>query len=131
MERLVDVYTVLAGDVSASYAGRGYNTRLGRFLTVSGTDNGTSRMTLNHIHFADVIVWSAAGAIKDGLKVGVFTCEDPTHPELSAPWFYGVLSKHSPVIWEGRRPLACGFFWRIHPGGLVAGDLVSIGVGYE
>lgn len=131
MQRLLDVYTVQAGDAAAAYAGRAFNLRLGRWETVSGKNMGASRFSRHVLLDADLIVATGAGAVKEGVIVRCFTVNDPTHPELATPWFDAVMSKRRSASWRGSTPLACGFFWRVIYGGLAATDVVTMGVGYE
>jgi len=131
MQRLLDTYTILAADVSATYAGRGYNPASGQWLTVSGTNLGSSRRTKYRLLDSDIIVQTAAGAFRQGILVSTFVLHDPTNPSVATPWYQGVCGRGKFVFWHGNVEMDCGFFWRIHPGGLVAGDVVMLGVGYE
>jgi hypothetical protein len=131
MERLADSYTIQAADVAAAYSGRGYNPRLGRWLTVSGIDNGSSRMTNLTLLDCAINVTTSGGHWRNGVIVRLFVVNDPSHPDLATPWFDAVVTKSGEINWQGRRPLAAGLFWRIIKGGVVDGDIVSIGVGYE
>lgn len=131
MQRLLDTYVITAGDVSAAYAGRGYNPSSGQWLTVSGTNLGSSRRTKYRLLDSDMIVQTAAGAYRNGILVATFVLHDPTNPSLATPWYQGMQSRGRYVLWHGNVEMDCGFFWRIQPGGLVAGDIVTLGVGYE
>lgn len=131
MERLLDVYTIQAADVAAAYAGRGYNCGTGQWLTVSGTNLGGSRRTKYRLLDADMIVQTSTGAFRQGILVATFILHDPTNPSLTTPWFQGLHGRGKYVFWHGNVPMECGFVWRIQPGALVAGDIVTLGVGYE
>lgn len=132
MQRLLDVYTIQAGDVAVAYAGRGYNANPGRWQTVSGINMvASSWQTARHLVDADFLIQTAAGALKCGVVIAAFIVHDPTNTSLTTPWFMGVTSKAHFVHWHGRLPLDCGFLWRVHQGGLIAGDVVTMGVGYE
>jgi hypothetical protein len=132
MERLLDVYTITAGDVALAYAGRGYNCKLGNWLTVSGGNLGSSRVTRQHLLEANFGIHDGVtGGFKDGCYVEAWILRDSTDPSQAIPWFQGIQSKSNLVFWRGKTPLDAGFFWRIHQGGLVAGDYVGMGVGYE
>lgn len=132
MVRLLDVYTIVGGDEGATYAGRGYNAGVGNWhsATTGATLEG-SRTTKLLLRDADFVVQSSTGALKLGVVIWAFIRNDPTNPSLTTPWFVGVQGKRSTVKWQGKRPMNCGFFWRCHRGGLVAGDVVTFGVGYE
>jgi hypothetical protein len=128
---LLDRYVVLAGDVAVNYAGRGYNPLQGRWVTVSGTNLGSSRMTGGVLLSADIVISEAGGKLKDGVVVTAYVLNDPSHPEMAVPWFSSLHSKGFRPCWDGRRDLCAGFFWRIQLGGVVAGDIVVMGVRYE
>ena len=130
MERLLDNYTIVAGDVAVAYAGRGWNPRLGNWLTVSGSNLGSSIRTKYRLLDADMTIQTSAGLFRSGVVARLFIMHDPTNPSLSTPWFEGMQSKGKLLFWAGNLALDCGFFWRIQIGGLVAGDIVSMGVGY-
>ena len=131
LERLLDVYTVLAGDVAAAYIGRGYNVRLGNWMTVSGTDLGSSQLSKRLLTDADFVVHNGVtGGFKNGILITAYVLYDPTHPEMAVPWFQGVSSVAGYVGWEGKRDMGAGVFWRVQRGALVAGDRVTLGVGY-
>ena len=131
MQRLADSYTIQAADVAAAYSGRGYNVMLGRWLTVSGVDNGGSRMTNLVLLDCSITVVNATGHWRNGVIVRAFVANDPSHPGLATPWFDAVACKSGNIEWQGRRPMGAGIFWRIIQGGVIAGDIVAIGVGYE
>jgi hypothetical protein len=126
-----DAYTLIAGDVAAAYAGRGYNIRTGVWETVSGVNLSQSAPSKYRLRSADIRVQTAAGNVKDGVFIVCFIAGDPVHTDWVVPWFSGVQSKGKLINWQGDIPMGCGFFWRIHQGGLIATDVVSLGVSYE
>lgn len=127
-----DSYSVVAGDVALAYAGRGYNIRSGCWETVSGGNLSPSTLSLPYrLCSADIRVQTAAGNVKDGVRIMGFICGDPVHTGWVLPWFEGVQSKGQNVNWVGDLPLLAGFIWRIAAGGLIATDVVSVGVSYQ
>lgn len=132
MERLLDQYTITGADEGATYAGRGYNAGVGQWQSfTSGATFSSGRPTKYQLRDADIVVHDSTGAIKLGVLVMVYVINDATNMGLCTPWFVGVTSKARLPYWEGKRPMNAGFFWRVHRGGLVAGDIVSMGVGYD
>jgi hypothetical protein len=127
---LLDNYIVLAGDVALLWTGRGYNSREGKWETVSGGDLAASDMTKSILTSLDVRIITAGG-LRDGCRFMSFVMGDPQNRAYVVPWFQGIQSKGNLIQWTGRQPMLCGFVWRIMQGGLVAGDTISIGVGYE
>ncbi|MCJ7510080.1 MAG: hypothetical protein MUP14_04230 [Dehalococcoidia bacterium] len=126
-----DSYVIQAADVAAGYAGRGYNVGMGRWETVSGAQLSASRMSphrLKHIVFG---AGTAAGNCKDGMIGLVFVVVDPQWTSRQILLFQGMQSKGRFLEWHGDAPLGAGLCWRISQGGLLATDIVSIGVGYE
>jgi hypothetical protein len=131
MQRLLDTYIITAGDVGQAYAGRGYNPASGNWLTVSGSNLGSSRQTKYRLIDSDLIVQTSTGAFRQGILASTFVLHDPTNPTLATPWYHGLCSKGKFLLWHGNVAMDCGFFWRIQSGGLIAGDIVTLGVGYE
>jgi hypothetical protein len=132
MQRLLDVYTITGGDEAASYAGRLYNAGVGRWQGAASGDTLESSARTRHIlRDCDFVVHNAAGAIKLGVIIWAFVMNDPTNTSLITPWFIGVSGKSRLPHWAGSRPMNCGVLWRVHKGGLIATDRVSMGVGYE
>jgi len=125
-----DTYAVLAGDVALNYAGRGYNVRTGRWETVSGGNLSPTGESDHILLSADIRVQTAAGLVKDGVYIILFVCGDPIHTGWVVPWFDGVQSKGHLVNWAGHTPMMGGLVWRIHASGLIATDVVSVGVSY-
>jgi len=134
MNWLTDTYVILAGDVAAAFAARAYNLGRGRWETCSGTDPQPSRESRSYVRQGEIRVLTAGGAIKRGVFVQAWILGDPLQMGYLIPWFEGIQGCQSLVNWAGRQELRCGFLWRIHTGGgggLVAGDIVTTGVGYE
>jgi hypothetical protein len=136
MTWLTDNYVVQAGDVALAYAGRAFNLGLGQWETVSGTQASSTQEEPRPrwLRSADIRVTAAAGQIKRGIYIQCWIIGDPLHTEYVVPWFEGVQGAAQMVNWSGGVPMLAGFQWRIHTGGaggLVAGDLVGIGVSYE
>ncbi len=131
MQWLEDIYTVLAGDVAVAYAGRAYNCKTHQFETVSGINMGSSKFSHRRLKSIDFIVHSPTGTVKDGIWCCGYVVIDELHTGMVAPWFNQIQSKAHLIQWQGDIDMGCGFFWRIHAGGLVAGDVVGLGVGYE
>lgn len=131
MQRLLDTYVITAGDVALNYAGRGFNPLQGRWITVSGANLGDSKLTPHVLRDADMVIQFANGQFQDGVLATTFVLNEPSNPAYATPWFQGMQSKGSFIMWSGHRPMRAGFFWRILASGLAAGDIVTLGAGYE
>lgn len=131
LDRLLDVYTITGTDEGSTYCGRGYNPKLGRWVGATNTNIGASIQTRHVLRDADFVVHTAAGAIKLGVIVWAFVVNDATAPNLTTPWFVGITGKARLPVWHGRIPMGAGILWRIHRGGVIDTDIVTMGVGYE
>jgi hypothetical protein len=131
MQWLVDSYTLQAADVAAAYAGRGYNVRTGRWETVSGVNMTPTDIRGHRVKSLDLTIHDAVSTgIKNGVWVIVFVVGDPTHTGYVVPLHQGITSTGRLFQWAGDQEMLGGIFWRIHQGGLAAGDRVDLGVGY-
>lgn len=126
-----DSYTILAGDVAVVYAGRGYNVRTGRWETISGQNMTPTDISAKRLRSIDFTIHDVGtGGLKNGVFAMLFVIGDPIHTGYIVPVFQGVGSKARLVQWAGDAPMLGGVAWRIHQGGLAAGDRVDIGVSY-
>lgn len=133
---IADNYAIVAGDVSAMYAGRAYTLGRGQWETVSGGQalgsDGRARQRI--LRSADIRVTTAGGVIKRGIYIQGWVIGDPLHTEYVVPWFQGVQGASNMVGWSGEQPMMAGVQWRIHTllgPALVATDLVLMAVSYE
>lgn len=132
MQWLSDSYTILGADVTFVYAGRAYNQRLGRWETVSGTNMSPTDISKHRLRSVDLAIHDAVtGGLKNGVWALVFVVGDPVHTGYVVPVVQGLSSRSQVLQWAGDIAMLGGVCWRIHLGGLVAGDRVDIGVGYE
>lgn len=132
MQWLVDSYTVQAADIVPAWFGRGYNVGVGRWEHLLGANMTPSRLNPRlRLRSMDMTVHDSGGHIKDGLWVIGFVIGDPQHTGYAVPWFQRIQSKGRLIQWNGDQPMLCGFAYRIHTGGVAAGDYIDMGVGYE
>jgi hypothetical protein len=72
------------------------------------------------------------GLIKTGVYIHLHLVGDPVHPgDTIIPLASGYQSWSNLVGWQGKLPIDAGIQWRIHFGGTIAGDIVSVSVAYE
>ena len=136
MEWLNDSYTLIAGDVSQVWCGRGFNLGDGNWESLMGTKmTPTSLRTRSPlIRAVDLRVMDGVtGGIKDGVFVMVFVVANGTHTEFVMPILQGMASRSKLLCktWEIGVPMLGGIQWRIMQGGLAACDRVDMGVAYE
>ena len=132
MQWLVDSHTIVAGDIVPAWFGRAYNIKTGVFETLLGANMSQSRLTTSHrLRSMDMVIHDSTGRIKCGVWVVGFVIGDPQVTGYVVPWFQRIQSNGRLLQWNGNEPMLCGFAYRIHQGGVVAGDYIDIGVGYE
>jgi hypothetical protein len=134
MHWISDRYVITAGDVAlSSFAGRAWSSERKAWETVSGTAMAAGRdprvpLTLRGV---DVRITRAAGGIVSGVHILLMVIASAVNTDQVIIVKDGIQSAYKVVAWHGKLPLAAGIQWRIHAGGIVANDVVSIGVQYE
>lgn len=134
MQFLNDSYVIDAADIIPLWAGRCYNHALGRWESVHGvspTPCGGRPETKARIKSVNFTVHATSGALRQGVMAYLFIVGDPVVTGNVVPLIHGVQRKVGMLYWTGDEPLLWGIEWRIHQGGLVAGDYVDLSVGYE
>ena len=127
-------YTVTAADlIPGTFVGRFWRevTRQWESCTNQNPNQGSGPAGKLRLRGIDMRVTSAAGGIRSGVRIWVFTCPDPMHPGLLIPVKEGFQGSSHLISWNGDFPLGGGIGWRICPGGVIATDLVHAVVGYE
>lgn len=133
LDVLNDTYVVVAGDVAAVFASRGYNVSLGRWETLAGV-NLTIRggpVRDYKVRSVDIRAYHAAGTVISGVRIWIATAANPEMPSTVVPLVDDVQSVSHTIHWLGDAPMGAGIVWRIPLGGLIATDYVGIGVVYE
>lgn len=131
---LSDTYTITGGDEGTTWAGRAFNLTTGRWETVSGVAMSSSahgRVLHKRLKAVDIRAFNSAGAVKPGVMIHGFVVGDPIHTGFVIPIVQQVQGKSYLVHWVGDVDMGAGFEWRVLRGGLIATDIVSVGLGYE
>jgi len=133
LDVLSDVYPVVAGDVAAAFASRGFNLSLGQWETISGTNLSRRGGPVKdyRVKSVDIRAYHAAGTVISGVRIWIATAVDPERTDTVIPLVDDVQSVSHTVCWLGDAPMGGGLVWRIPLGGLIATDYVGIGVVYE
>jgi len=129
MNWLSDYYTIAAADLVGGYCGRGYSHKIGRWGNLVAAME-SQRMSPHHLRSLYLRA-QRGGRFSQGLVIMAHVWGDPTTTTYMVPWFQGVQSKGQFLRWTGSQPMLCGFEWRIQRGGVLAGDVISVEVGYE
>ncbi len=133
MHWVQDRYIVLAGDVVLAHCGRAYNCKTKAWETISGTKMRPSIDTPYQLRAVFLRIYNAAGAGLRGRLGELYIVGDPgaTERQIRLQGGNDLLGGSSFITWQGRYPLCAGFQWQITQGGLVAGDIVEVKVGYD
>jgi hypothetical protein len=133
MEWVEDIYTIVAGDILGSYAGRAWSAERKTFESVHNGELRPCRPAVRGLTLrgVDVRALHAANSIISGIRIMLMVVTDPLHPNQVMILQDGYQSSSKVVSWLGRTPMAGGVQWRIHTGGLIATDYVCIGIAYE
>jgi hypothetical protein len=126
-----DLYTIQAGDAAAVFACRGWNMGSGAWETLPGLNLSPSRPTKYRVKSMDIRAYHASGAVITGVRIWVAVVIDHLHTGMVQPLVDGYQSVNHTVSWQGDAALAAGIMWRVPRGGLIAGDVVGFGVGYD
>jgi hypothetical protein len=134
MEFTNEGYIVTAADlVPGTFVGRFWSAD--RKTWSSATDrspaSGQSPRRALRLKGLDIRVTNATGGIKTGVRILVFLVSDPLHTEYVLPVLDKIQSASRIVSWLGEAPMCAGIEWRIQQGGVIATDIVSMGVTYE
>jgi hypothetical protein len=125
-----DSYTIVAGDVAAIFASRGFNVRSGRWETLPGIPLSSSEDRGYSIRSVLIRVRHTGGGEASGILANVYAVADDNQDFSMTRIIQDVISAGRVGGWSGSMPMQRGIVWRITKGGVVAGDLVDIGVNY-
>ena len=140
MKVLTDNYTITAGDIAAGALsgciGRVYLHQRRTFLNIGDPDNGVPTpwpvYADRPLRTLQVLILHASGLAKAGVRITVWSILDPGHPQTTSVLLVDKWQSPSRLVsWQGRQPMGAGFEWRVYTGGLVAGDIGQMQVGYE
>jgi hypothetical protein len=131
-----DVYVIAAADIVPLWAGRCYNLALGRWESVHGVNPTPSSMPQELgkpwlIKSVNMTVHLTTGSLKAGVWGMVFAVGDPVRTGDVVPILQVVQGRAQQQYFLGSQELLAGVQWRIHKGGLIAGDYVEMSVGYD
>jgi len=128
-----DSYVILAGDVSASFAGRAFNMERNRWETTSGVGMSRSIWTPRRLKSAAMRIFTTAGVGRRGILSHMYTIGDPTQTDrrLLLHGAQLLLKGDDYIHWGGDMALGAGFEWHLSIGAVIAGDRVNCQIGYE
>lgn len=129
-----DSYVITAGDlVPATHVGRAWyvDTRSWGSVHNSNPRGGGPHVGRYVLRHYDIRVLSGTGGVKSGIQSHLYVALDPLHPEVMMLLRSQRQSVSGIESWYGEVEIPHALVWRIHQGGVDAGDVVTLLLGYE